>query len=292
MENSSISKLFFTSDPSCHRDISRAVESLLISWFPDDGAVLLDVASVLGKSQLRDWINSVFFDEHLRRHSKSRRQAPLYWPISTKSGLYTVWIYYHNLDDQTLFTVVNDLLDPKIKELDHLVNAINAKADKSRLEHTELERLGILASELAEFRSELLRVAKIWKPNRDDGVQITAAPLWQFFVHSKWRETLKKTWADLVDGKYEWAHIAFYIWPERVVRTAHKDRSIAIAHSLEDALWHEVEIKKSSKTGRVTVKVEWQPRELSEKELDAIVAKVKSGEVGSNNTAPAEVANG
>jgi hypothetical protein len=62
-----------------------------------------------------------------------------------------------------------------------------------------------------------------------------------------------------------------------VVRTAHKDRSIAIAHDLEELLWHEVEIAKKSKTGKVTRKMEWQPRELSEKELDAIVERVKSG---------------
>jgi len=91
---------------------------------------------------------------------------------------------------------------------------------------------------------------------------------------------------------YDWAHLALLIWLHRVVRAAHKDRSIAIAHGLDANLWQEVKIKNTSKTWRVTAKVEWQPRELSEKEFDAIVAKVKIGAIGSDNAAQAEVVNG
>jgi hypothetical protein len=36
---------------------------------------------------------------------------------------------------------------------------------------------------LKDFRDELLRIASFWKPNLNDGVQITAAPLWKLFQH-------------------------------------------------------------------------------------------------------------
>lgn len=32
------------------------------------------------------------------------------------------------------------------------------------------------------------------KPDLDDGVQITAAPLWKLFRLPKWQKTLKETW--------------------------------------------------------------------------------------------------
>ena len=32
-----------------------------------------------------------FFADHLKRYSKSRRQAPIYWPLSTAKGSYTLW---------------------------------------------------------------------------------------------------------------------------------------------------------------------------------------------------------
>jgi hypothetical protein len=253
-----------------------------------------EACDVLGVKSIRDYFRKPagFFIDHLSRYSKSRRQAPIYWPLSTDSGNYTLWLYYHRLTDQTLYTAVNDFIEPKQKQVNADLNLLRSKDKRSRDDEAELERLTDLSSELEDFRKELLRIADLWKPNLNDGVQITAAPLWKFFRLKKWRDTLKKTWNELEEGKYDWAHLALSIWPARVVRAAHKDRSIAIAHRLEGALWHEVEIKKSSKTGRVTVKHEWQPRELSEKELDAIVAKVKSGEIGTDNAAPAEVANG
>ncbi len=235
---------------------------------------------------------SGLFAEHLKSHTKSKRQAPIYWPLSTSSGNFTLWLYYHRLTDQTLFTAVNNFVDPKLKQVNEELKGLRATNDHAKADETELERLAILSSELQDFRDGLLRIAKFWKPNLNDGVQLTAAPLWQFFHLKKWRDSLKKTWEELEEGLYDWAHLALSIWPERAVRTAHTDRSIAIAHGLEEHLWHEVAVRKSTKSGRVSTKIEWQPRELSEKELDAIVAKVKSGEHRTANSAPAEVANG
>ena len=33
-----------------------------------------------------------------------------------------------------------------------------------------------------------------YKPNLNDGVQITAAPLWPLFRHKPWQKVLKDTW--------------------------------------------------------------------------------------------------
>jgi hypothetical protein len=282
-------------DPEHPLDLERRVQACLaVLWNDGAHAIEHEACEILGATSLRVWFRKPtgFFADHLSRYSKSRRQAPIYWPLSTDSGNYTLWLYYHRLTDQTLFTAVNEFIDPKLKNDKDNLNALRTKTNRSREDEIELERLNNDSSELDDFRNDLLRIAEFWKPNLNDGVQITAAPLWKFFRLKKWRDTLKKTWDELEGGKYDWAHLALSIWPARVVRAAHKDRSIAIAHRLEDALWHEVEIKKSSKTGRVTVKHEWQPRKLSEKELDAIVAKVKSGEIGTDNAARTEVANG
>jgi hypothetical protein len=270
-------------DEASSLDLPRGLGHCLNEiWDTNADSVENEACHLLAVSSLREWVRRprAFFADHLRRYTKSRRQAPVYWPLSTKSSSYTLWLYYPIVSEQTLLLAINDFVDPKIKETRDNITLLREKIGKSKIEEIELERLSSLASELEEFRNELSHVARFWRPNMDDGVQITAAPLWRFFQLKKWRDTLKKTWEELEEGKYDWAHLTLSIWPERVVRNAHKDRSIAIAHDLEDALWHEVEVKKSSKSGRVTVKKEWQQRELSETELDAIVQQVKSGEVG------------
>ena len=43
-----------------------------------------------------------FFAEHLSRYSKSRRKAPIYWPLQTSDGRFTLWIYYPRLTQDTL----------------------------------------------------------------------------------------------------------------------------------------------------------------------------------------------
>ena len=57
--------------------------------------------------------------------------------------------------------------------------------------------------------------------------------------HKPWQKECKACWDKLVKGDYDWAHLAMHLWPERVVPKCKEDRSLAIAHGLEDDLWYE-----------------------------------------------------
>ncbi|MGX5914819.1 BREX-1 system adenine-specific DNA-methyltransferase PglX [Aliidiomarina sp. Khilg15.8] len=227
--------------------------------------VVLDVPS-------RRWFEREYFPKHLKIYSKSRRQAPIYWQLQTPSGSYTLWVYYHRLNEQTLYTCVNDFVEPKLEQVEHDLNGLRSKSARSSQEEKELEKFSDLAGELRDFRDELLRLAKFWKPNLNDGVQITAAPLWKLFQHRAWQNKLKGTWEKLEQGEYDWAHLACSTWPERVLRKCHKDRSLAIAHDVEEHFWHEVEVpvKRGKKLTGAT-KLEWQPKDLNETALLALI---------------------
>ncbi|MBU0463963.1 MAG: hypothetical protein KKE12_10190, partial [Proteobacteria bacterium] len=124
------------------------------------------------------------------------------------------------------------------------------------------------------FRDELLRIAIFWKPNLIDGVQIIAAPLWKLFQHSPWQNTLKLTWNKLEKGDYDWARLAYTIWPERVIRNSHKDHSYSIAHHLETDLWEEIE---NGTDLQGNPKYKWVPKDLSEQALKAIIMEKSKG---------------
>lgn len=219
---------------------------------------------------------SMFFDAHMACYSKSRRIAPIYWPLQTPSSSYTLWVYYHRLNEQTLYTCVNDFVEPKLAQVEQDLNGLRSKSARSNQEEKELEKLSDLVSELRDFRDELLRLAKFWKPNLNDGVQITAAPLWKLFQHKAWQKKLKETWESLEKGDYDWAHLACSIWPERVLRKCHQDRSLAIAHDVEAYFWHEVEVpvKRGKKLTGAT-KLEWQSKDLNEPALLALIKQIK-----------------
>ena len=111
-----------------------------------------------------------------------------------------------------------------------------------------MEEARAFLNELEEFREELLRVAQLpYKPNLNDGVIINAAPLHNLFRLRSWANDTREVWNKLKRGDYDWAHLAYTIWPERVRDVCRKDRSIAIAHGLEDIC--EVEAPAPEKRG-------------------------------------------
>ena len=106
------------------------------------------------------------------------------------------------------------------------------------------------------FADEVRRVAPLWNPDLDDGIVLVEAPLWRLVPHKPWAKELKSRWDDLAAGKYDWAHLAMHLWPERVVPKCATDRSLAIAHGLEDVFWVEGADGKWAKRARPTRSVE------------------------------------
>lgn len=220
-------------DPGHPLDLEhRLREVFTVLWGDRAEGIEQEACEILGVKSLRDYFRkpSGFFADHLKRYSKSRRQAPIYWPLSTAKGSYTLWIYYHRLSDQTLHTALADFVDPKIKDVRAEISLLR----ESNNNRSRLEELLDLEGELLDFQAEIERIIKLpWQPNLNDGVLITAAPLWRLFRLPKWQKDLKACWDKLEKGEYDWAHLAYSIWPKRVEEVCKKDRSIAIAHGLE-----------------------------------------------------------
>lgn len=211
---------------------------------------VLDRVDMPVPDDVRRWLQRDFFAFHLQRYSKSRRKAPIYWPLATASGSYTLWVYCPSLSSQTLYTAINDFVEPKLKEVGAGGTALRNKgAARTRDEEKQLEALQAFELELIELRDTLLGIAPSYQPNHDDGVQITAAPLWPLFRHKPWQKVLKESWAKLEKGDYDWAHLAMSYWPTRVREKCKTDKSLAIAHDLE-ALYVEPEAKPKKTRGK------------------------------------------
>jgi hypothetical protein len=256
-------------DPEHPMDIERRIRGVIeIIWTGQNGAptaaaIEAEACELLEVRSLREYFRKPagFFADHLKRYSKSRRKAPIYWPLSTPSGGYTIWLYYHRLNDGTLYKVVEQFVEPKQAEVQATFQTLAAKESRSRAEDRELENAQTLLGELAAFRDDLLRLAKIWKPNLNDGVVITAAPLWRHFRLPAWQKELRTTWESLERGEYDWAHLAYSLWPERVTEKCKTDRSLAIAHNLEHLCTIEPP-KPKKKRAKAKVETEEQEGEL------------------------------
>jgi len=240
-----------------HRDdiVRRVREVFDLLWKDRAYEIEQEACGILGVRDLRDYFRkpSGFFQDHLRRYSKSRRKAPIYWPLSTASGSYTIWIYYHRLTDQTLYATVNKYVEPKIAEVERTAARIEEELksasgrDAARLTDRLNETRAFLG-ELRDLRGELLRIAALpYRPDLNDGVVINAAPLHNLFRLRSWAKETEKVWKKLEKGDYDWARMAYTIWPDRVREVCRRDRSIAVAHGLEDLC--EVEAPAPKKKG-------------------------------------------
>lgn len=191
---------------------------------------------------LRTWLAKEFFSLHIKMYSKSRRKAPIYWQLATPSASYSVWLYIHAFSKDTLFRVQNDYAAPKLAHEERRLESLTSELrdGATTAQRKTLTAQEAVVDELRAFLDEVKRVAPLWKPNLDDGVIINFAPLWRLVPQNKsWQKELKSTWDALCEGKYDWAHLAMHLWPERVVPKCAKDRSLAIAHGLEDVFWVE-----------------------------------------------------
>jgi hypothetical protein len=191
---------------------------------------------------LRGWLAKEFFPLHIKMYSRSRRKAPIYWQLATPSASYSVWLYIHAFNKDTLFRVQNDYVAPKLAHEERRLESLRSELRDggTAAQRKQLAAQEALVDDLRAFLEEVKRVAPLWKPNLDDGVIINFAPLWRLVPQNKsWQKELKSTWDALCEGKYDWAHLAMHLWPERVVPKCAKDRSLAIAHGLEDVFWVE-----------------------------------------------------
>ena len=206
------------------------------------GAEWIQEAEALLGRDLRDWLRRYGFERHLKRYSRRRRKAPLFWHFAPRSRTYGIWLYSPVATRDSIYRILNDYVNPKLKATERVLIELRHEGGDSPTtqQRRDLGSQEALVGDLRAFREELTRVATLWAPHRDDGVALNCAPLWRLFDHHRaWQKECKTKWGELAKGKYDWASWAMHLWPERVVGSCAKDRSIAIAHGLEEALWVE-----------------------------------------------------
>jgi hypothetical protein len=222
-------------------------------WLTDDEGAQSDVVAAVLQHQARSWTSSEedsdrlrsyirndFFGSHKTHYSKSARKAPIYWQLASATTKYSAWVYYHRLSRDSLFRLQNDHALPKLRHEEQKLEALRSGFGSAPTTSQRKEGAvqSALVEELREYIDELGRVAPLWHPHFDDGVIVNFAPLWRLVPqHKAWQKELKATWDALCEGALDWAHLAMHLWPERVVPKCATDRSLAIAHELEDVFW-------------------------------------------------------
>jgi hypothetical protein len=197
--------------PGAEWDIEERAIRAAAMLFGDADSAMTDALSALNRPSLRDYLRRDFFKDHLSRYSKSRRKAPIYWPLYIPSDRWGVWVYAPTLSRETLFAIARaasdrlDAADSEIRRLEREHDAGGAGRSIRDVANA-LELQERLAAELRRFSQEANRVAELgWEPELDDGIILCAAPLAGLFPAWKDAAVARR---EIKAGKYPWAHVS------------------------------------------------------------------------------------
>jgi hypothetical protein len=215
-------------DDADHTDdiIHRIRDVFELIWNDRAEAIEKEACEILGVSELRDYFRKTgaggFWDDHIKRYSKSRRKAPIYWLLQSSKKNYAIWIYYHRLDKDLLFKALVNYVEPRIRLEERRFGTLRTQksADGDSSKETkrrakEAERQEDFISELRDFEDKLRRAANLHlDPDLNDGVILNIAPLHEL---APWKEA-KKYWDELLEGKYRWSSIGKQLREKGLVR--------------------------------------------------------------------------
>jgi hypothetical protein len=211
-------------DPDHPRDIVAGVRSVLeLLWGEQSDAIEHEAGAALGVKNLAEYFRNPrgFWEDHVKRYSKSRRKAPIYWLLQSSKRSYAIWLYYHRLDSDLLFKALNNYVDPKIEIEQGRLRDLRlpeaqdrTSGSKARQAERAIERQEALLQELEDFRDKLRKVTSLGlKPDLDDGVVLNAAPLWELMP---WK-VAKDYWQELLKGEYAWSSIGKQLRAKKLV---------------------------------------------------------------------------
>lgn len=214
-------------DPGHPDDLMTRIRQVLeVVYEERAGAIEAELAEFLGVKDLRDYFRRPtkggFWLDHVARYSKSRRKAPIYWLLQSKKRNYSLWLYYHRLDQDLLYKALVNYVEPKLrleearlKELEQTRLLVGAAGREAKQLAREAEAQEELLQELTEFAQALSRAADLHlHPDLDDGVLLNIAPLWELVP---WKEAAT-TWQELLKGKYPWSSVGQQLNERGMVR--------------------------------------------------------------------------
>ena len=192
-------------------DIEECMLRTCETLFDDPDTVVAELLEILGRKSVRDHLRKQFFKDHRSQYSKSRRKAPIYWPLTVPSKNWGVWVYAPMLTRETLFAVSHEAARRERLAAEAITRLEREQGEggagrSARKVAKELDAEQSLHEELRRFRGEADRIAALgWEPDLDDGIVLCAAPLGDLFP--AWSDA-KKARDELRDGRYEWATVA------------------------------------------------------------------------------------
>ncbi len=106
--------------------------------FDDVSSVQTSIENAL-ETTVEDWLRESFFrDHHCKEYRRRGQRIPIYWQLESSNGSFTCFVYYHDIDSNTLPKLRGQYLDPRIDKLKNELETLN---DQTRGDNPDKELL-------------------------------------------------------------------------------------------------------------------------------------------------------
>jgi len=110
------------------------------------------IEDMLGR-EIEDWIQNRFFRYHHTDEYKRRGQRiPVYWQIESPEGAFSCFLYYHDIDENTLPKLRGQYLDPRINKLENELETLETQTSGDNPNKDLLNRKGEVQNDLDDIR--------------------------------------------------------------------------------------------------------------------------------------------
>jgi len=100
-----------------------------------------------------EWLKNNFFqDHHCSDYRRRGQRIPIYWQLESPNRAFSCYIYYHNIDQNTLPKLRGQYIDPRIEELENELETLNAQTKDSDPDKELLKRKEKLQNDLDDVR--------------------------------------------------------------------------------------------------------------------------------------------
>lgn len=161
--------------------LEKIYEAIEVSFGDENADIIIDeIEEILGKN-IEEYMVKDFYETHIKIFEK----RPIYWHICSPKKTFNCFVYYHKLDNDTLYKVksiyLNQMIDRYEEDLKYYTNQLvdaRTNGDKSKEKdfkdkcsdlEVKLEDLNILDKKIMEILP--------YKPNIDKGVLYNIIPI-------------------------------------------------------------------------------------------------------------------
>ena len=128
--------------------VQKGMEAL----FAEPRQARKQLEEILGKTP-EEWLLDDFFRyHHCKEYRRRGQRIPIYWQLASPDGAFSCFVYYHEIDSNTLPKLRGQYLDPRVNELENELETLNAQTNGENPDKELLNRKEEIQNDLEDVR--------------------------------------------------------------------------------------------------------------------------------------------